>query len=99
MVSESSRAKEQKQHNRDMDAKAFFDLTARMRDAQKGYFSTPSASTKRKQEYLTLSKKLEAELDREIKRVRNIVEQEKWRQQNPTFPGFDVELLNRQEND
>lgn len=30
-----------------MDAKAFFDLTAQMRDAQKAYFSTPANTTGR----------------------------------------------------
>ncbi len=80
-----------------MDAKAFFDLTAQMRDAQKAYFSTPSEYCRQKQDFLKQSKRLEAQIDAEIKRVRNIIEREKWNKENPTLPGFDVELLNRTE--
>lgn len=79
-----------------MDSKAFFDLTARMRDAQKGYFTTPAAAYRQKQDYLIQSKKLEAELDAEIKRVRTILQQKEWQQQNPMFPGFDETLLNKE---
>jgi len=43
-----------------MDAKTFFELTAQMRDAQKGYFRTPAAQYRQKQDYLEQSKKLEA---------------------------------------
>ena len=79
-----------------MDAKAFFDLTARMRDAQKNYFKTPAAAYRQKQEYLDLSKKLEAEVDAEIKRVKDILAREQYKRQNPVLPGFDEELLNRE---
>ncbi len=79
-----------------MDAKAFFELTAKVRDAQKAYFKTPAEAYRQKQEYLQTSKRLEAELDAEIKRVREIVAREQYKQQNPTFPGFDEELLNRE---
>jgi len=78
-----------------MDAKAFFNLTAQMRDAQKNYFKTPSQAYIQKQEYLELSKRLEAELDKEIKRVRDILAREEYKKQNPTLPGFDEELLNK----
>lgn len=46
-----------------MTAREFFDLVRRMREAQKGYFAT------RAQGYLTESKELEREVDREIARV------------------------------
>lgn len=80
-----------------MDAKAFFDLTAQMRAAQKAYFATPSAAFTRKKEYLKRSKQLEAQIDAEIKRVKEIMEREKWKRENPILPGFDVELLNKAE--
>lgn len=78
-----------------MDAKAFFDLVASMRDAQNSYFKTPAAAYRQKQDYLEQSKRLEAEVDKEIKRVRDILAREQYKKQNPTFPGFDEELLNR----
>ena len=80
-----------------MDAKAFFDLTAKVRDAQKQYFATPKEAFFMKQEALEASKKLEAQLDAEIKRVRDILARERFNKQNPTFPGFDEELLNIQD--
>ena len=78
-----------------MDAKAFFNLTAHMRDAQKNYFKTTAEAYRQKQEYLELSKRLEAELDKEIKRVRDILAREEYKKQNPTLPGFDEDLLNK----
>lgn len=78
-----------------MDAKAFFNLTAQVRDAQKNYFKTPAEAYRQKQEYLELSKRLEAELDKEIKRVRDILAREEYKKQNPTLPGFDEDLLNK----
>ena len=82
-----------------MDAKAFFELTAQVRDAQKSYFNTPAAAYRQKQDYLQLSKRLEGQLDAEIKRVRDIMAREQFKKQNPTLPGFDFDedLLNRQE--
>lgn len=50
-----------------MTARAFFDLVRRMREAQRGYFAT------RAQGYLTESKELEAQVDREIKRVDDLL--------------------------
>ena len=79
-----------------MDAKQFFDLTARVRDAQKAYFALPSHAYSQKQDALKQSKRLEAELDREIKRVRDILAREKYQRESPTFPGFNTDLLNRQ---
>lgn len=78
-----------------MDARAFFELTAQMRDAQKGYFRTPAAQYRQKQDYLEQSKKLEAQIDAEIKRVREVLAREAFKRNNPTLPGFDEELLNR----
>ena len=78
-----------------MDAKAFFNLTAQMRDAQKNYFKTTAEAYRQKQEYLEISKRLEAELDKEIKRVRDILAREEYKKQNPTLPGFDEDLLNK----
>lgn len=78
-----------------MDAKAFFELTAKVREAQKVYFRIPSSQHFAKQDALEKSKKLEAVLDAEIKRVREITEREAYRRQNPTFPGFDEDLLNK----
>ena len=78
-----------------MDAKAFFQLTAQVRDAQKLYFNTPPQAYRQKQDALQLSKRLEAQLDAEIKRVRAILAMEEYERNNPTFPGFDEELLNK----
>lgn len=50
-----------------MDSKTFFDLTARMREAQKLYFKTRSSSA------LKASKKLETQIDEEIERVNKIL--------------------------
>lgn len=74
-----------------MDAKQFFELTAQMRDAQKGYFKTPASQYQKKHDYLILSKKLEAQLDAEIKRVRDIQQQkeiEEYKRKAPTLFGF-----------
>jgi len=57
-----------------MDAKSFFELTARMRKAQKQYFQLrkQSANKAEIQEALRLSKYLESQLDREIARVERL---------------------------
>ena len=49
-----------------MDKRQFFEKVALMRDAQKDYFRTRSHDALRK------SKALEAEIDREIQRVRDL---------------------------
>lgn len=49
-----------------MDKRVFFEKVALMRDAQKEYFRTRSHDVLRK------SKALEAEIDREIERVRDL---------------------------
>ena len=49
-----------------MDKRVFFEKVALMRDAQKEYFRTRSQYALRK------SKALEAEIDREIERVRDL---------------------------
>lgn len=51
-----------------MNAKEFFTLVAQMRDKQKEYFRTRSTSV------LQESKRLEKQVDDEIKRVNEIVE-------------------------
>lgn len=50
-----------------MSAKEFFYLVAQMREAQKQYFATRDTLV------LRAARKLEGEVDREIRRVREIV--------------------------
>lgn len=50
-----------------MNARDFFDLVTRMRDKQKEYFRTRSASV------LKESKRLEKQVDEEIQRVNGII--------------------------
>lgn len=50
-----------------MNAREFFYLTAQMREAQKAYFET------RDRNVFRACRKLEGEVDREIARVRSIV--------------------------
>lgn len=50
-----------------MNAQDFFELVRKMRVAQRGYFAT------RAQGYLTESKELEAQVDKEIKRVYDLL--------------------------
>lgn len=52
-----------------MDSKTFFEKVKRMREAQKKYFQHRSTA------YLNESKKLEREIDDEIKRVQSIIDQ------------------------
>lgn len=52
-----------------MDSKSFFYLVAQMREAQKAYFSTHDKNV-----FLS-ARALENDVDREIKRVREIVQQ------------------------
>lgn len=54
-----------------MTARDFFDLVARMRDKQKEYFRSRSASV------LKESKQLEKQVDEEIKRVSEIMRERK----------------------
>lgn len=62
-----------------MDAKTFFTKVALMRKAQKEYFKT------RNQTALRYSKALEAEIDKEIERVNNIIGKTKQSQQIKLF--------------
>ena len=55
-----------------MSNKEFFYLVAQMRDAQKAYFKT------KERHVFLAARKLENEVDHEIARVRNIVNQEKY---------------------
>lgn len=56
-----------------MNARQFFNLVSRLREAQKRYFKTRSSAD------LQSSKQLEKELDAEIERVNTIIQQK----QNP----------------
>lgn len=61
-----------------MNAKQFFDLTAKVRKAQKDYFAARkrrgynAASQEELKSLLEISKGLESQLDEEIERVRQI---------------------------
>lgn len=72
-----------------MNSKQFFDLTARVREAQKKYFSTPAEAYFAKKEALSQSKRLEKQLDAEIKRVKEIMEEETNKRISPQFPEFE----------
>ncbi len=63
----------EKEMNEQMDAKQFFQKVTKMREMQKLYFKTRHGS------YLTKSKALEKEIDKEIERVNKV----KNRKQNP----------------
>jgi len=68
-----------------MDKRVFFEKVALMREAQKDYFRTRSHEALRK------SKALEAEIDREIQRVRDMgYSALKPAQQSTLFSDFDV---------
>lgn len=66
-----------------MNPEQFFNKVAEMREAQKAYFATRDPSTLRK------SKALEGEIDREIKRVREIKAAERFKANNPSLFGDD----------
>lgn len=53
-----------------MNAREFFYLVSNMRSAQINYFAT------RNQEYLRACKRLEGEVDAEIKRVKDIINEQ-----------------------
>ena len=72
-----------------MNHKQFFDLTAQVREAQKKYFSLPSEAYFAKKEALQQSKKLEKQLDAEIKRVKEYEKQQELKRLNPRLPGFE----------
>lgn len=74
-----------------MNAKEFFDKVKAMRAAQKEYFRGRDPYSLRK------SKQLEAEIDREIKRVTDIeAENLRRRMQPDLFGDFDADELNNQ---
>lgn len=54
-----------------MDSKQFFDKVSEMRDTQKSYFKT------RFTDHLKKSKALEREIDKEIDRVKRLLEDKK----------------------
>lgn len=51
-----------------MNAKEFFDVVVKMREAQKNYFKT------KRSDYLSQSKQLEKQIDDEIKRVNEVIQ-------------------------
>lgn len=55
----------------DMDARQFFNLVERMRAAQKSYFRTKSS------DYMRQAMQYEKEIDAEIKRVNDIIDEQK----------------------
>lgn len=57
-----------------MNARQFFDKVVAMRAAQKGFFSTAKGDPAHSK-YYTESKQLEDEIDLEIQRVNNILNQ------------------------
>lgn len=78
-----------------MNAKEFFDLTAQVREAQKAFFAIPKDCILSRRDALAQSKKLEDKLDAEIKRVKEYQRAEEEKRMNPTFPGFDTDLINK----
>lgn len=66
-----------------MNPEQFFNKVAEMREAQKAYFASRDPSILRK------SKALETEIDREIKRVRQIKAAERVRAISPSLFGDD----------
>lgn len=54
-----------------MNAREFFYLVSNMRSAQVNYFAT------REQKYLRACKRLESEVDAEIQRVKDIINEQK----------------------
>lgn len=66
-----------------MNPEQFFNKVAEMREAQKAYFASRDPSTFRK------SKALETEIDREIKRVRQIKAAEAVKAISPSLFGDD----------
>lgn len=66
-----------------MNPEQFFNKVAEMREAQKTYFAIRDPSMLRK------SKALETEIDREIKRVREIKAAERFKATTPSLFGDD----------
>lgn len=75
-----------------MTPKEFFDRVVAMRKAQKEYFRTHYPDALRK------AKAIEAEIDREIKRVEDLLAKKEKARQKSLFEGYDQELLNRVDN-
>lgn len=72
-----------------MTPKEFYDKVVEMRKAQKEYFRTrfPTALEK--------SKRIEKEIDAEIKRVQEVMAEKERARQRTLFDGYDEDLLNR----
>lgn len=66
-----------------MNPEQFFNKVAEMREAQKAYFASRDPSILRR------SKALEGEIDKEIKRVRDIKAADRFKANNPSLFGDD----------
>ena len=77
----------------DMTPKEFYDKVVAMRKAQKEYFKTRLPSS------LNKSKQLESEIDKEIKRVEDVLAKREKARQTSLLGDFDRDLLNRVDND
>lgn len=78
-----------------MNARQFFELTAQVREVQREYLATPTVAYRRKAELFKQEKRLEDQLDAEIKRVKAILEAKRIESISPVIPGF--EYLNRED--
>lgn len=76
-----------------MNPKEFFDKVVEMRTAQKEYFRCRTSAA------LSKSKRLEAEIDREVKRVNDLLSQKEKTRQRSLFGEIDEDLINRSNND
>lgn len=76
-----------------MTPKEFFDKVVEMRATQKEYFRCRTSTA------LSKSKRLEAEIDREIKRVNDLLSQKEKTRQRSLFGEIDEDLINRSNND
>ena len=71
-----------------MTPKEFYDKVVEMREAQKEYFRFRTSAA------LSRSKRLEAEIDREIKRVEQLQAGKEKARQKSLFGTFNEELIN-----
>ncbi len=75
-----------------MTAKEFFNLTVKVREAQKRYYSIRRENVVDKQRALATSLKLEKELDKAIGTISDYAERMAEMKVNPVFPGFEEEM-------
>ena len=74
-----------------MTPKEFYDKVVEMRAAQKEYFRCRASAA--------LSKSKRLEIDREIKRVNDLLSQKEKARQRSLFGEIDEDLINRSNND